>query len=184
MILALALYILWGGVVWRLRGGAFHMATGINIGTQATRLACGVLLAAPLAPLDPRALLFAPAIFVGLTLVGWGPYMGLGHSTSDRAPGVMDPILRLRWQTETFWSDFVGLSLCGVLCLLPAMPVAVLTHPIAVPCLAGAGALFGLIYWLAYRLCLPTLGVWVDDRTVWGEVGCGMVVAAALWAAR
>ncbi|MDE2471264.1 MAG: hypothetical protein KGL35_21650, partial [Bradyrhizobium sp.] len=74
------LFALWGAIVWRMRGGAFAEATGINIGTQATRAACGALLAIPLAILarDPWLLLITPAITLGLMAVGWGAFMAYG----------------------------------------------------------------------------------------------------------
>lgn len=179
----LVAYLLWGAVVWRARGGAFHALTGINIGTQATRLAAGLLMAAPLAFWHPWALLFAPALFVGLLCVGWGPYMGLGHSTPDRAQGVVDPILHYGFgDRETFWSDWCGLALCGLILMVWSVPIAAVWHPVTIACVLGAGALLPVAYWAAYRLCLPTLGPLVDDRTVWGECGAGILVAAALWA--
>jgi len=174
--------VLWGGLVWRLRGGAFARLSGVNLGTQGTRLSCGLLLAGPLAAVDIRALLFCPALAIGLSLVGWGPYMGLGRSTPDRAVGVVDPVLRVVWRKETWLSDFTGLALCGVICLAPAMPIAVWLRPATVICLFTAGLAFAPAYALGYALRLPTLGAWVDDATVWGEVLVGLLVAAALWA--
>lgn len=79
-VLFVLLYSVYGGVVWRLRGGA--IGNLIPIGTTGTRIITMTMLAAPLALITMNYwyLLLMPHLWLGLALAGWGPFMAMGRT--------------------------------------------------------------------------------------------------------
>ena len=177
---------LWGAIVWRMRGGAFAEATGINIGTNATRLACGLLLAAPLALLtrDWWLLLIAPAVAAGLMAVGWGAFMAygldgnahVGNSPFDWLPRN----LGVRQGSEM--TDAIAWWQMGPVCLAPAAAVLWWLGFAWAWLFIPAGA-FSAVYWAAdmagARRWLPYFRV-VDTPEAWAEIVMGAAIGTAL----
>ena len=179
---------LWGAIVWRVRGGAFAAATGINIGTQATRAACGLLLALPLAFLahDWWLLLIAPAVLVGLLAVGWGPFMAYGlDGNAHVRTSPFDALPRvLGIPKASAWTDAVAWVQIGPACL--ALVAAVLAWRGDVWWWLGLPALaFAPVYAAcdAARHWLPSWRV-IDTSEAWAEFVMGAVIGAALALAR
>jgi hypothetical protein len=119
------LFVVFAAVMWRLRGGAFATLTGINIGTQWTRAACGLLMTAPLGLLIglwcvPMGL----AIWAGLALTGWEEFQQMG--TESVALLTEKPQYWMRWLP---WSlglrpgqveyDLFGMAQAGMVCMAP-----------------------------------------------------------------
>lgn len=179
-----ALFAAWCGAVWRMRGGAFAAAAGINIGTQPTRAACGLLMAAPLAWLahDWWLLGLAPAVFLGLLCVGWAPFMAYGADGNAHVAGSPFDVLPdlLRVPRESRWTDALAWLQIGLVCFaLSAAWLAWLGFAwwwLIVPALAFAG-----VYWLADNLAtrLPSWRV-VDTPEAWAELVMGVVIGGAL----
>jgi hypothetical protein len=76
-----ALYALWCGFCWLLRGGAFGAVwrTLFNRepGTTVTRIGCAVLMVAPLAFVDPTHALLAVSIYAAMTIGYFGEAMAV-----------------------------------------------------------------------------------------------------------
>jgi hypothetical protein len=181
------LFVIYAGIVWRLRGGAFTTLTGIDPGTDGARLGCAVLMGAPLALLhaDWRALLLIPAIFIGLLMAGWGPFQGMG---TEDVPGYAPEKSWLRWLPDrlglapgSYWHDWVGMTQAGVVCVAPsAIVVAWVAHWTTMPPLMVlvCGAAFGEAYTIA-RAPLPSIPKFVTGQS-WGEVFAGMLFGASI----
>ena len=184
--MTIALFALWGAVVWRMRGGAFAEATGINIGTQATRAACGLLLALPLAILarDPWLLLIAPAVFVGLVICGWAPFMAYGldgNAHVEASP--FDWLPRtLGVPQASEMTDFAAWMQIGLVCMLPS-EIALWWLGFAWWWLAVPAVAFSGVYWACDRAgsrrWLPYFRV-IDTPEAWAELVMGAVIGAAL----
>ena len=171
----------YGAVVWRIRGGAFTAATGVDLGADGGRSFCGAAFAAPLAYLahDWRLLALAPAFFIGLALIGWGPYMDMNADHGNEKPSPWSWIPgRIGIPADSLAHDLIGMASAGTLCV--AFPAGVLwwLH-LQWWCVLGVGPLFAPLYLLADRLPLPTCVV-VDDGPAWGEVFVGALLGVAL----
>ncbi len=86
----IALYALWCGLCWVLRGGYYgnihRYLFGREPGTTVTRLVCAFLMTAPLAVLfDPALIVLWPSIYVAMTLGYFGESMGLERPWRDHA---------------------------------------------------------------------------------------------------
>lgn len=181
------LFVIYAGIVWRLRGGAFTTLTGIDPGTQGARLMCGILMAAPLALVhaDWRALVLIPAIFVGLASDGWGPFQGMG---TENVPGYAPETSWLRWlplrlglARGTYWHDWLGMTQAGVVCVVPsAVVVAWVSHWTILPAamVVACGAAFGEAYTTA-RAPLPSIPKFVTGQA-WGEIFAGALFGASI----
>lgn len=77
----LALYAIWCGFCWVLRGGKFGAIFRALFrrepGTTVTRIGCAVLMAGPLAFVDPAYALLAPFIWFAMTVGYFGEAMGV-----------------------------------------------------------------------------------------------------------
>ena len=179
----------WCAVVWRARGGAFAAVTGIDLGTQPTRIACGMLIAAPLAWFGRDAWLLglAPALFLGLVAVGWAAFMAYGADGNVHVAGSpFDWLARvLRIPTASAWTDAVGWLQIGPACLAPSAALLAALRLgwwwLAVPAVGFAGVYAacdaaGARGWLRYRRAL-------DTPEAWAELVMGAVIGAALWKA-
>ncbi len=182
-MIALVLFALFSGVVWRLRGGAFTTLTGLNPGTDGARAIAAVLIPLGLAAYTAHwtLLTLAPAIFVGLITTGWAPFQEMGL----RPPGMPEASelrclpLWLGLPVGTFWHDFVGMAEAGVVCMAPSALVALALHVPApfVPLLTGV--CFAPAYTLA-RLRWPAVPNFARGQE-WGEIFAGAVVGAGLF---
>lgn len=181
-----ALFAAWCGVVWRMRGGAFATVTHINIGTQPTRAACGLLIAAPLAWLtgDWWLLGLTPAIFLGLVCVGWAPFMAFGEDDNAYVAGSPFDVLPdlLRIPRASAWTDAVAWLQIGPVCL--ALSAAWLWWLglawwwLIVPALAF-GPVYAACDAAGLRRWLPRWRV-ADTPETWAEAAMGIVIGAAL----
>jgi hypothetical protein len=85
----IALYALWCGVCWVLRGGKFgaiyRALFAREPGTTVTRIGCAILMAAPLAFVDPAYALLAASIYAAMTLGYFDESMGLEQPGRDHA---------------------------------------------------------------------------------------------------
>lgn len=159
----ITLFALWCGFLWRVRGGAWLTLLRLPGGTTTARIAVAVLVAAPLILRMPGAAAIAPALFLGMALVGWGQAMDIGRTGGTR------------------WGDAVIMSGWGVLAVLPSTFVAGWLGGHAWP-LPIAGALFGLIYALLWHLPRhPNWPGFAAGPTEWAEVACGCAIGNALW---
>lgn len=178
------LFIVLGGVAWRLRGGAFTAITGINPGTDGARAIGAVMIGVPLAALsrDWRVLTLVPAIFAGLAATGWGPFQGMGE---EGRPGYKPEKSWMRWLPQHvglraghIGEDYLGLLQAGFLCTLPAALVSAWWGtPLAPVMLAASGAMFPAAYVVAL-IDLPVIPRFAREQS-WGEVGAGMLLMAA-----
>ena len=184
--MTVALLALWGAVVWRMRGGAFAEATGIDIGTQATRAACGLLLALPLAILahDVWLLLVAPDILIGLIVSGWAAFMAYGaDGNAHVTDSPFDWLPRVAGiPQKSKWTDAAAFFEIGPACML--LTAALLWWRgygwwwIGAPMLAFAPVYYvcdmmGARRWLPYWRVL-------DTSEAWAELTMGAVIGAAL----
>ena len=159
------LLALWSGFLWRVRGGAWTTLLRLPAGTTKARVGVALAMALPLVAVQPAAALFAPALFLGMALAGWGDAMDIGRVAGSR------------------WGDAVAMSGWGVVAMLPAAVASGLLGGVAWPLLA-AGALFGPIYALAWWLpWLPDVPRFAAGPTEWAEAACGAAIGAALWVA-
>jgi hypothetical protein len=178
-------YSLYCGILWRLRGGAFASLSGINIGTQWTRVACGLLMAGPLwLVIGWPALMLAVAITLGLMITGWEEFQGMGTESGTlltEKPGYW-----MRWlpralgaKPGTIPYDMLGMMQAGMLCMAPTALVAwALVNWGAAPGMLMAGAEFAVAYLLA-RMDLPGIPEFAKGQE-WGEVFTGVLIGAAL----
>ncbi len=181
-----ALFARWGAVVWRARGGGLAALAHVKFGTQATRLACGLLLAVPCAVVarDWWLLGIAPDILVGLIVSGWAAFMAYGADGNahvldspfdwlPRAAGVPQ---------KSQWTDAIGFFEIGPACMgLTAALLAWRGYAwwwAIVPTLA-----FAPVYYVADTMgARRWLPYWpaVDTEEAWAELTMGAVIGAAL----
>ena len=180
------LYALWCGAVWRARGGALAKVTGENFGTLATRAACGVLIAVPLALMarDWWLLLIAPDVLVGLMEVGWAAFMA--YSQDGNAHVTDSPFdwlpRSLGIPRRSQWTDAVGWLQIGPVCLLPCA-VTLGWRGFAWWWVVPAALAFAPVYYvfdeMGFRGWLPDWKA-VDTEEAWAELAMGVVIGAAL----
>jgi hypothetical protein len=170
-LLLFPILIIWGGVLWRIRGGAWETFLGFAPRTQAARFFTSLALAIPLSIIfmNPWLLLITFTIFLGLISMAWGPYMVIEESLDIKT---------------TLYRMFM-MSGCGLIVvsytyvLLSFLYSWILALPILM-----AGAIFGPIYWLCYRSWFPKFEVqnllWKDGHT-WSEFYVGVTISVALF---
>ncbi|MBR0643973.1 hypothetical protein [Plastoroseomonas hellenica] len=155
--------ILWAAIWWRMRGGAWETWLRLPASTIAARVASAVAIALPSAPeLGWTAGLVAIALWLGMTLAGWGDAMDIGRVEGTR------------------WGDAVVMSGWGLVTLSPAIVLALLQGWSWWPLLTAALA-FGPIYaaaWWAPRP--PVLQGFAAGATEWAEVAVGATIGLAL----
>lgn len=184
----LIVFALWCGFVWRLRGGALATLLRIHVGTDGTRMICSMLIGLPLLAVHFDSVapgLIVIAIFGGLKLTGWGPFQGEGL---ENKPGYVPQKSWMRalpdalgLKVGTFWHDFVGMTVAGIVCMAPPALVCGWVGAWTLPSVLEpllAGALFSVAYAIA-RLGFPTIPNFAKGQS-WGEVGAGMLVGTAL----
>lgn len=155
----IALYALWCGLCWWLRGGKFGAVWRSlfkrDPGTTVTRIGCAILMAAPLGFIDPAYALLAVSIYIAMTIGYFDESMGLEQPGRDHA----------------------FLAMWGVVvCLVAMLPLAYLVSPWAL-----VWAPLGALAMPAYTINKPLgrrLGL---DWTERAEICTGIIFGAAIW---
>jgi hypothetical protein len=171
---------IWGGIWWRLRGGAFTALTGIDPGTGGMRAIAAAEMSLPLAIINPRWLLMIPALWVAWSLAGWGAFQSMGTSPVDEKNWIARALERIGFRSP-FWNDAVGMAIEGVMVMIwPMLVVAWLAPPHAwfVPL---SGLMFSPIYLAAQKApWLPNMGRFARAGSEWAEVGVGAWVGMVI----
>lgn len=190
--LTIGIFLLFCGVVWRLRGGAFTTLTGIDPGTQGARTMCAVLItmAAVLmvdraaAPFEWSLCAIGVAIAMGLDLSGWGPFQGMGipAPVAPEKSWLRWLPLRLGLPVGSIGHDVIGMAQAGIVCLAPLALDAAwhdcwTWQPAAMT--FAAGALFPVPYLLARFIPFPAIPRFASGQA-WGEIGAGALVGGAI----
>jgi hypothetical protein len=117
-------FISWCAALWRLRGGAFQALTGIDLGTQVTRIICAFGIATPLVWLhhDWWLMLLAPALWLGLVSAGWGPFQAMDAGKfTDKASAVGWLLDRVGLRVGVSpWRCYIGMAMAGMVCMAPS----------------------------------------------------------------
>jgi hypothetical protein len=188
LLIALPLSAVWGGLWWRLRGGAMTAITGFNPGTNGMRAIAGVGIAAPLVVLGWWWALMMPAFTVAWMLAGWAAFQGM---TGHHGPGISEKNwlsrLLIRFGLHGIDIDVAGMAIEGmiVMAVLGAV-VGWIEHGWLVGLVVMlCGAMFSPIYRLMDRISVPDFGSSLRGGTQWAEVLVGawvglVIVASAL----
>lgn len=155
----IALYVLWCGVCWVLRGGYYgnihRRLFGWEPGTQLTRAVCAVLMAAPLGVfIDPALGFLALSIWAAMTIGYFDDAMGLVENPRDY-----------------FFMALWGAAVSFVMLL----PLAYLVSPWS---LAWCG--FGALAVVAYGVNKPLGRRWNTDWTERAEFCTGAAMGLAI----
>lgn len=178
------LFMLYGGMVWRLRGGAWNTWLHIKMGTVLTRIITGFLYALPMVLMTSNfwlLLTVTVGIWVGLMLAGWGPFMTMGTNMTPAKRTWIDVFPRMcGLKPGTVTWDLVGMMVCGVLLFVPiviSMGVISLSWWM-VPVILCAAVAFAMIYLTCSRMTrLPHVPGFASGFTEWAEVGVGALVS-------
>ena len=153
----IVLFALWCALCWRLRGGLISNLTSKvwrPLTTGETRIACALLMAAPLTLVDPILILVALAIWASMTLGYFDASMGLEQ------PG----------------RDHVFLALWGVAVAAIMIAPAVALHFDATRIMpAGLGVLVAA----AYAANKPFGGKWTERAELATGAIFGIIMAMA-----
>lgn len=181
------IFIAYGAVVWRLRGGAWSTWLGINMGTETTRVVTGLLFAIPMALVTGSAWLLVSltlATWLGLSIAGWGPFMTMGqHETPPKRTWIdIFPMILGLAPHSVAW-DFVGMTVCGFLLFTPmilSFGVIALSWWMAL-IIPVSAFLFALDYLLWSRASnIPSIPGFASGSTEWAEFTAGALVSIAL----
>lgn len=157
----IALYVIWCGFCWWLRGGKFGVIYRALFkrepGTTVTRICCAILMAIPPALIDPAYAVLCVSIFAAMTI------------------GYFGDSLEVRDTRETLLMAVWGV----VVSFTMLLPIAVLAGS-AWPLLASGG---GSLAAAAYRLNKPLGHRFGLDWTERAELCTGAVFGAVLWIA-
>ena len=179
----IALMVVWGGVVWRSRGGGFTALTGLDPGTGGMRALAAVWLCLPLASHGWRWLVLIPAMWIGMSIAGWGAFQSMEppYMTDPKDP--LCPILR-RLGLANLAGDVVGMWIAGLKCLIvPALAALWPAGPHGLWLLVAI-VWFPVGYLLAIRGRVGVdLGVFAKRGTTqWGEILAGGGIGGTLMA--
>lgn len=182
-ILIIVYGALWGGIWWRMRGGALTGLSGWDPGTGGMRAIAAVALAAPLVAIGGWWwALMIPALWIGWSIAGWGCFQGMGKSPI----GVKNPVERLLSRHfAPVPMCFFGMAIEGAYCMaLPGIAAGWITASwpagLAVM-LAGLG--FAPIYYYAQHLhAVPDLGRFEHAETELAECLVGAWIGLTLTA--
>lgn len=181
LIMLIILYVLFGGVVWRMRGGAFTTITDFNPGTDGDRVFTSIIFALPLTLIDPVfSSIVMLGIFIGLLISGWGPF---------QSPGIVSPGIPeeswLRWlplelglPIGSVSHDLVGLAEAGLLFVLP-MFLGLICIGVHAWLLLAMSPVFAISYLIPRLITLPTIPEFVTGQE-WGEIFVGIFLALIL----
>lgn len=182
----LPLAALWGGMWWRLRGGAFTALTGFDPGTSGMRAIAAVGLAGPLMVLSWHYAILAPAFWVAWSIAGWGAFQGMGIASTGPMSNPVGVVLEDLGVRSLLTLDLIGMAAEGMITLaVPAGAMVGLEMWQGVPpigsFLALAGLLFAPSYYIPrYVFTFPSLGKFATVQTEWGEVLTGASVGLAV----
>lgn len=182
-ILNIALYpiaAIWGGLWWRLRGGAFTAMTGLDPGTGGMRAIAAVGLGAPLAFYSWHLLVVIPVLWLTWAMAGWGAFQGMGDETAVEEKNQIAHLLETVRQNKYF-IDIVGMAIEGAFCVLciSIAPAIYLHHYWLIAYGALVGTAFAPLYFIAqHSPWKPDFGKFAKAGSEWGEVLVGMLVAA------
>lgn len=181
------LFIAYGAVVWRLRGGAWNTWLNISMGTIATRIVTGFLFAMPMALATGSwwlLLSLTLATWLGLSIAGWGPFMTMGNHPTPPKKTWIDIFPKMLGLTpgSVAW-DFVGMVACGVLLFTPmvlSFGVIALSWWM-IPIVMIASLLFATDYLLWSKAPqVPNVPGFASGYTEWAEVTAGALVSVLL----
>ena len=182
-----ALYVIYVGILWRLRGGAWATFFGLNMGTNVTRLLTGVLIAVPLVVFgagSTQIVALAVAVVVGLMVAGWGPYMNFGPTTQTSWIDFFPYLLSLTLGTAD-WC-LAGMFSCGMIVFgFDYVAIASTDTPaswgIASLYVVAAAGLFALEYYAVNMFRqLPSIKGFASNHCEWSELVAGMLVGLSL----
>lgn len=179
---AIALAVVWGGVWWRLRDGAFTALTGIDPGTGGMRAIAAVCMAAPLALMDWHWLALAPALWVAWSLAGWGAFQSMGASPVDQGNWLAVDLERAGARSPIS-NDIIGMALEGLFVTsVLGTAVAALTYGVILSLAVSlSGLMFSPLYLVAQRSKrLPNFGRFANAGSEWAEVFVGAWVGLVL----
>jgi hypothetical protein len=165
---------LWGGLWWRLRGGAFTALTGFDPGTGGMRAIAAAALVLPLALFDWHLAGLVPVLWLGWSCAGWGAFQGMGASPVDRSNPVAGVVAFLGARSPLA-NCLAGMAVEGV--ALMTWLALFLPTP-AFFFVAAAGLAFAPLYFGAQRSpWLPDCGRFARAGSEWAEVLVGAWVA-------
>jgi hypothetical protein len=140
-----------GAVLFRIRGG--WQPFGLRMpGTTAGRLAWALPMGgvAALAAGDVLGLLAGPLLWASV-VPGWGSYMDLGRGDKPDNESLRRLVRLTRLPDGSFWYDFVGLALRGLVLTAPA-GIALSFLASMGWALIPAGIAMAPLYWLGWKL--------------------------------
>jgi hypothetical protein len=188
--LLIALYLIYGAFLNRLRGGASSTLLNINIGTQTTRLLTSQLFVLPLLAAlyfnklsMPFSLynalpieLTVVTLTLGYILAGWAPFQSMDTSPVTEK-SYLESLPNLLFTPDTTPWKFLGMMEAGFICLLPtAISYALFYHHYIIMAYALLGLLFAPAYLLARLFSFP-INKLTPQKMAWGEVFSGVVIA-------
>lgn len=174
--------VIWGGIWWRLRGGAFTALTGIRPGTGGMRAIAGIGMGAPMAICSWHYAAMMPALSIVWSLAGWGAFQSMGSSPIEEKNPVASTLERMGVTNPTA-NDLLGMGVEGVfIMLLLSLVPALITHDWTLyPLFALSGVMFSPLYFIPQRLIsFPSLRNFAVAGQEWGEVLVGAWVGFAL----
>lgn len=189
-VLLSALYMVFCGFVWRLRGGAWATLLHIHMGTTVTRLVSSLLISVPLAVywgLWSLIPLITIGMWLGLVLAGYGPFMGMGSHAFPPARTWIEFFPRLLGLApQSVGWDTAGMWFCGVLLYLPVVLgycwlasnwLLLLGVPLAAAAFAGS-------YLIMSKVPKDRLPIWpgftAREHEVFGEIFTGFATGLVL----
>jgi hypothetical protein len=185
MILLSILYVLFGGIIWRFRGGA--LATILNSklgGTTVDRIVTSLVFPLPLIFVSNPGIysILVLGIFFGLTISGWGPFQGFGLP-SPYAPEkswlAWLPI-KLGFSVDTLQYCLVGMIENGLIFVLPSLiMLLVFGFGIHMLLLLLMMVFFPTAYAIPRFLSLPSIPKFASGQE-WGEIFVGIFLAFVL----
>ena len=185
--IAVLLSLVWGGMWWRFRGGAFTALTHIDPGTGGMRAIAAVAMSIPVILNYPHlvSVLSIPGLWVAWSLAGWGAFQGMGHEVSVEQKNPVAHILSRRIRS-LLALDVLGMAIEGIhvmtiltIFLAPALYMRGGTTWLieAGVLLLLSGTTFSPIYDLMQHIKrLPNLGRFARAGSEWAEVTVGVWV--------
>jgi hypothetical protein len=178
-VLFLLFMIVWGGLWWRFRGGAFTTITGFDPGTGGMRAIAAVFMMIPLSLCSPVFLWLIPVMWISWSIAGWGAFQGMTGGPPEEKNWVCMALVKLGITGVT--RDIIGMAIEGMITLLlPGIAFGIIVGSVPVGIgVTVAGIMFSPIYYAMSRSpWLPDWGKFAKADTEWAEVLVGCWVAA------
>jgi hypothetical protein len=192
-LLLFIITFLFGGIIWRIRGGGLKDQFGQSWtlgGTNVTRILCAAIYSAYIFLVFDHAyslwyiLPLTLAITVAWILAGWGAFQSIEIDNSyEKSPLLLIPNW-LGLAPGSFWSDFIGLLQCGIIIgTFPSVVLAIVTHfywwaAVFIP----AEAIFmPCIYALVNKLQIPSFIKFIPKGTPYAEFSMGAIFLLFCW---